>query len=464
MATSTTLTVSLTPAMQDELSQPGVFAYEVHFSGTDPTADAVWTQLNPNFTAASTTNIGLLYPFDSGKVYLVVESTSGSTPDLFSGGSGTANTGAIQKEGDLNEVNAQQYDFLYDSFELTLHGAGKLAAADAGNLTEINGFGLPMEVEAYYSGGTTATVGYNISGSQIESEISDINTNNKYTYNFTSGALASGGDLRLAVSPGTSTSGATPPIPIPFSPTDWQGYVTSLESYSNSHQIILTGEFNGAPDGGYWHNGGYFAYQLSWDSQTNGGVFWLTPVSGSQIQGAIQITPENLEDSIYDTLGSATIYTSSGGTVPFSGGGLSSGGAMGVTANNQWGIVDRQLIVGLDGGFIENEGVSSNSLIPGNIDFDDSYNWDPTSAYTSISSPIITPGTQTYDPYAAIFASNTNAYGFPYSDALTANYASGGPLIPLYDPGSGADVSSITLTLFAATNQAATSNPSSTTI
>ena len=168
--------------MQAELSQDGVFGYAVYFNSSG----AQWTQLNPNSVAAPSTTIDLPSPFSSGKVYLVIESKTGSSPDLFAGGSGPSNTGVIQQESDLSWGNAQTYDFRYDSLELTLSGA----SADVANLTEITGFGLPMELQVPYSNGTSATVGYNVSGSQIESDIANINKSNTYNYNYSSGRSA----------------------------------------------------------------------------------------------------------------------------------------------------------------------------------------------------------------------------------------------------------------------------------
>ena len=203
----TTLTISLTPEMQAEIdtkptSGGQVFAYAAFFSGGDPQQDAVWTQLNPNFTAAATTTVTLPDPFESGKVYLIVESTSSSSADLFVGGDSQQNTGAILDQGDMNQVNAQKYDFLFDSFELTLNGAGTSAASDVGNLTEINSFGLPMEAEVTYSGGGSATVGYNKDGSQIATQIANIHPSDTFAYPFSAGPLAnSATDPRLVIAP-----------------------------------------------------------------------------------------------------------------------------------------------------------------------------------------------------------------------------------------------------------------------
>ena len=412
---------------------------------------------DPNFSGASTTNITLPTVFDGGKVYLIVESTSGSSPDLFSGGTGEGNTGAIQNESDLGWSAAQQYDFAYDSFEFTLNGTGSGAQSDVGNLTEITAFGLPMQLDVLYSSGaTSATAGYVVSGGEIANDIRSVSSG--AVTSFTTGPLSGG--FRMASSPSTSSGGTGP-----FTSADWGDYVSSLGSggYVDSQPVILTGEFNGAKDAqGNWHNGGIYAYQLSFVSGgLNGGTFLLKPLSGSQIHEIIAISEQDLEESIYATLGSATIYTNV--TFPSSGGvtgttlsgaeaiaaGLSpTDGMMGVGSNNQWGKVLNELVTGLDGGFIKNTGVSSNTHVSAGIDLDENYNWDPSYAYTSISS-VVSGGYQTFDRYAQIIGRNTNAYGFGYQDNLFQSYISGGNLqIPLYDSSTGGDVSSITLTVF----------------
>src|SRR5438874_7039420 len=165
----------------------------------------------------------------------------------------------------------------------------------------------------------------------------------------------------------------------PFRTTDWQSYVESLEARLNGPsppQIVLSGEFNGAPDASHvWHNGGYFAYQLGWD----GTYFWLDPLPISQIKGRIQITPTDLENSIYSTLGSANIYTDQG--VPYLLG-------MNTGANNQWGKVLSELLTGFTGGFYLNSGTSPNSQVTGAIDLNQNLNWDPGYAFSHMNPPV----------------------------------------------------------------------------
>src|SRR5208337_4053961 len=189
-----------------------------------------------------------------------------------------------------------------------------------------------------------------------------------YAYDYTSGPLK--GDFRMALSPteALSLSSLTNP---PFKAADWSQYVASLETSLASKtppNIVLSGQFNGAPAAnGVWHNGGYFAYQLSWD----GTYFWLDPLPSSQIKGDIQLTPANLENSIYSTLGTANIYTNQTDATPYLMG-------MNTGANNQWGKVLSEFLAGFTGGFYSNSGTSPNPQIKGTIDLNQNMNWDPT--------------------------------------------------------------------------------------
>ena len=77
-----------------------------------------------------------------------------------------------------------------------------------------------------------------------------------------------------------------------------------LTSSGGAGQIQVAGYFNGAPDGNHvWHNAGFYSYRVTF----NGGNFVLTPDAASQIQGTITITPADLANSIYMTLGNATV-------------------------------------------------------------------------------------------------------------------------------------------------------------
>jgi hypothetical protein len=416
----TTLNVSLSPNLQTELAQRGVWAYAVYFdsSGSNPT----WTALVTNGAVQQAGTIPMSLPATlvGGKIYLVVQSQDASQPYNL--------RGLITKESELNWANATTYDFRYDSFEVTLQSS----PFDAGNLSSVNGFGLPMAVNIAYQNGTSASVGYGITGSALVSDISNINPSYAYAYTYTSGPLNN--RFRMALSPTESLSlGANGP----FKAADWSQYVESLEgslSGSQAPNIILSGQFNGAPDaGGVWHNGGYFAYQLRWD----GTYFWLDPLSSSQIKGHIQLTPAALENSIYSTLGTANVYAEPTDSPYLTG--------MNTGANNQWGKVLSEFLTGFTGGFYLNRGTSPNSQVTGPVDLNRNSNWDPNYTFSPLS-PRVTY--QTSDPYSQIFYAHSNSYGSGYSDALMSQYPVGGPLISVYDPFLQTNVRNINLTIY----------------
>ncbi len=312
---------------------------------------------------------------------------------------------------------ATTYDVSIDSIELALTGT----STDAGNLTSVVEYGLPMSIDVQYtnsSGATlsSASVGYNISGTDIAKSLS---TAGATVATFSSGPLA--GQDQSALPP-TITS-------------VWQNYVSSIGS--NASGIEISGFFNGAEDAnGTYHNAGYFDYTLSWESGANGGTFYLDPTANSQIQGTIEISATDLAGSIYQTNGTATILSNS---TLFT--------TMNTGDNNQWGTVLRQFLVGFDAGYYGSTGTPVNAQVTTAVDLNKSYNWDPTYAFgKNLAS---SDASMTYNSYAQVITDNSNSYGFGYSDAETAAYTSGGPLISLYDTATSADVSTIGLTIFA---------------
>ena len=421
----TALNVSLSATLQGELSQPGAWAYAAY---KDPTTGSlIWTSLVTNGAVASggTVSIALPSTFDGGKIYFLIQSQAATDPQPFD-----LET-LITTESQINWGTASQYGYRYDSFEVTLLDQG----ADAGNLTSVNGFGLPMAVSIPYDNGTTATAGYGITGAQLVSGIQAINPALVYTYNYTTGPLA--GQFRAALSPSEAfASGITDP---PFKASDWNDYIDSLKG-PQAENIVLTGQFNGAPDAEkVWHNGGYFAFQLQWDDAEQ--VFWLAPLDNSQIKGFIRLTPDNLANSIYSTLGDADIYTSKTDATPFLAG-------MNTGANNQWGKVLLDLLTGFTAGFYNATGQSPNDKVTTPVDLNRDNNWEPTYAFgQNLAS--LPPAYQTNDAYSALFYASTNSYGSGYSDALMSKYTVGGPLLSVSEPDTGLNVPNINLTIFA---------------
>ncbi len=439
--------------MATQLGTPGVQGWAVYFNanGINP----VWTQLTG-------TGASLNLPNQKGlKVYFILQSMSPGVTAVHTGGSAGSPTDPIQTESQITPTgtpsSAQTLNYRYDSFEVTFTPA----AADAGNLTDINGFGIPMAVEVVYSGTsptTSASRGYLISGGAVGTsgtiwnELAAAGSSGSIQY------YAPGGGLtgpRMAISPATALAnnvGGTS-----YSSSNWNPYIAALGASSatsagsggsaGAQQIQIAGYFNGAPDGNQvWHNAGFYSYRVT----SSGDNFVLTPDANSQIKGAITITPTDLANSIYMTLGNATVSGLSTGT----GTGATTTLTMNTGSNNEWGTVLRDFVAGFTAGYWGGTATSLNPGVTGSLVLNKEWNQDPTYAFGGTSSSgqpgAVTPfGSVVYDDYAKVFFRETNSYGNGYSDFLTRAF-NVGPLINVSDgSGTATDSNDITVTLFA---------------
>jgi len=442
---TTTLNVSLSDTLHGNLTgEATVHAWAVVFAKGITEANFISIL---DATEAAPAQIELSNDLVGGKVYFLIQSAEDS-------GAGGTNyiPDVITKESELNWFNQQKYGFRLDSFEVTLSNE----PADAGNLTSVNGFGLPMGLTVKYADGEN-TRGYNISGTDLFTQFGSIgDTNGKTVYTYSEGALQ--GQNQSALSPAETIAiyqdPDAPASPQPFAASDWEAYVTSLLDAA-PNEIILDGIFNGAADAnGVYHQGGYFAYTLEGVTSDAGDYFWLSPTASSQIKGHIKITSEDLQNSIYSTLGNVGVYTSKTDATPYQ---ILNHAAypdgeeftMNSGENNQWGAVLTQLVTGFSAGYFGNTGQSLNSAVSDGIDLNKTYNWDPTYAFGENLQ-----GTAKYsgDPYAEILFKNSNSYGFGYSDNVMQHFDDGDPLIPVSNTsqiGGSWNVSEIDLTIFA---------------
>ncbi len=436
----TTLNVTLTQALKTELSQDGVYFQVVVVN--DHVVDTVQVYsggtLGPGqLPIPETVSLDLPAELTSGKVYFVIQSVTPGTAAY-----------AITQESDISWTLAATNSFRYDSFEVNLSGAGGLN--DVGNLTSVEGFGIPMDLSVpnHTADGTayTDTRGYAVSGTDIFNLITATSADTT-VYPFAQGPLATSPPIdRMGISP-TQAVGLTPPNPA-FPASDWNTYVQSLQG-SAAAEVQLAGFFNGAADAnGVYHNGGFFSYTLEWDSAQS--VFWLSPTANSQIKGYIKITPTDLENSIYSTLGNVQIYADKSDSDPYiiyKNTNVDGNPAdMNTGDNNQWGKVLAQFLTGFTAGYYGVTGQSANSEAT-TVDLNKNWNWDPTYAFGSNLSDGQTP--IRVDEYSKLFFYNSNSYGSGYSDALMSQYSVGGPLISVYDPFTSNDVANINLTLYA---------------
>ncbi len=255
--------------------------------------------------------------------------------------------------------------------------------------------------------------------------------------------------MREAISPTTSVgqTAGEPGAGI-YSNTQWNGYIESLQNAAAADKVHIAGYFNGAADAnGVYHNGAFYSYHLEWDAAHN--VFWLSPTEQSQVQGYIKIDPNDLQNSIYSTLGNVEIYKSKSDTTPYQI--LDNQTSthqptpwMNVGDNNQWGAALRDFLTGFSAGYYGVNGQSQNLKVSP-IDLNNNWNWDPTYAF---GHALVTGQHPVFqDPYSEVFFKQSNSYGSAYSDALMSQYATGGPLLSLYDSAHNQNVGAINVTL-----------------
>ncbi|GGF52269.1 hypothetical protein GCM10007301_09700 [Azorhizobium oxalatiphilum] len=425
----TTLALQLSTKLQDTLyagagTHNGIYAYAVYW---DASGTRHLTQLVDNGAATAALSGGTasidLPQMSGGKIYFLIQDRdpSDTSTDIST---------AITTESQISSASATTLNYRYDSFEFTLSGT----TGDAGNLTSVNGFGLPMELAV---GSQSAS--YKISGAAMFSALSGTASGVSSTFASVGGALDGLGRMINAPA-GDSTA---------FPASDWSAYVEGFKT--SEPGLIVSGLFNGAPDANNaWHNAGYFAYTLTWDpthANIDGttGTFWLSPTDQSQIKGYIQITPAELENSIYQTLGTAYVYQNKTDASPYT---IAYSGtdAMNVGANNQWGEVLTQFVTGFSAGYFGALGTPLNSGVTTPVHLNNSINWDPTYAFGNNVN--YGAAAHFWDHYSAVFYANSNSYGSNYSDNVMSQYDQGGPLISLYDAATSTNVSTINLTLY----------------
>ena len=130
------------------------------------------------------------------------------------------------------------------------------------------------------------------------------------------------------------------------------------------------------------------------------------------------------------------------------------------TPNNAAGDVAKYFVAGFDAGFWGGTGRSVNPKDASTLNLSETWNWNANYAYNAILNPAVgysnalgtgagTPTGQNrfYDPYAAEFFKNSNAYGYSYTDLISGG---GGinPAISLWDKATNANVQTVDITLY----------------
>lgn len=422
-ATTGNINLSLTSAKQTFLSGKSASLYTVAFDGSTAYWSTIYTA---GALSSSTATIPLI---NSGKLYII--ESNASLADIQT---------KITKESDIAVSNSTtgSNQFRYDSFEYALSPSDQ-GGTPQGNLTSVNGFGFPMELEVAYTDSTTATVGYAISANTLTTALG---TAGSPLIDFGSGGLS--GEFQYAGSPSTSSGGGYTK-PAAFTDAHWTTYLSQLGTQLASEPIRITGIFNGSYDAANeWHNQAFYNYRVSYDNATS--TFVLTPEENSQVRGTIKVTSSVLAQNIYaiDSTTSADIYQVVNGVET-----LYTSQFLG--ANDQWGAIFTQFLTGLDLGYLGQDGVSPNPSVTSPVDLNGNWNWSPIYAFGDnlSSGGAVTP---TYDPYSKVFFDQSNSYGSQYSDNAMSQYSSGGPLVNLFETIGGVnqnvEASQITLTIF----------------
>lgn len=292
-----------------------------------------------------------------------------------------------------------------------------------------------------------------------------LKTNTNYyvlSYNNSTGVLqvsdSLGGAPIQYTTTGSNAPGLTVTITTPDYPTEvygsFQTYVNDFISWlpalptgnsiSSESPYSISGYFNGAPsnDAGQqiWHNGGFYNYQIYYDSAKENIVLipgtQITNAGVSQVQGILAISVTNLTNSIIATNGTYSVYASlsdyannnpynyttqfPSGTTPAA---PTSSTTINTGSNNQWGPVFANLATGFVAGYWRQTNSAQNTALFNNSNFWSFFNADGTpKAFSNTSAGF-------FDPYSKLFANNSNSYGGNYTDNLEKSLGLGAPLL-----------------------------------
>lgn len=450
---STTMSFTLSSTLLGHLttggSGNGVYAYAFAFAGGNLIQNGAVTLVNDG-VATGTNSINLTTAtdttFSSGKVYIVIQETgAGGTSDLLS---------TVTSTGDLNSTDSQARNYRFDIVEATLSNS----ASDVADISDIGQFGSTMTLEVVYGSGN-ATRGFNASGSAIETTVNGFSPSGSQNQNFESTAPTSGAyaginypantplnELRDLTMPGNNF------VPNPILASDWTAYANAFANWVNTSSLEIVTNFNGSS---LQPAAAFCDYTVQYDSGTTS--FWLIPKITTATQAVastdyINITLQSLIDNIYLQSGTLTVYSGSqtGPSTTYNT----------FTPNNAAGDVAKYFVAGFDAGFWGATGNSVNPLDSSTLNLSQTWNWNANYAYDAVLNPSVgysntlgtgigTPTGQNrfYDPYAAQFFKNSNAYGYSYTD-LISNGGGISPAVSLWDTTANANAATVNVTLY----------------
>lgn len=420
----TTVNFDLSATLQTTLgaaTDASVYVYAFGASVLNGPVSLVTTATVYSGGAVGTTSISLpAGSFFSGDIYVVIQQGQTTMPTVASA-------------SDIID-NASAYNYSYQLFEATLGGS----QYDLGDISAVNTFGFTSTYEVEYQAGSD-TRGFLVSGETIfdalpSAAVTDYNPNTFPN------------SEQLATGPATANNGA------PWDSSVWQTYIDNLKTDAATlADIQIVYAFQGSSIDGTASLSQYGVQYVAND-QYGTDYFWLVPDTsyGATNTDWIQVPVSALVDNIYVQGGSITVYQGgpSGTTVTYDS----------FTPDNADGGVVKHFVAGFDAGFWGGSGTSPNALSTSTLDFNKGYNWNVNYAYNAIlldgvGSATFTNslGTQSssnffYDPWAQQFVANSNAYGYSYSDLVSAGGVN--PQISLWDTATGANVETINITLY----------------
>ena len=426
----TTINLDLSTTLQQTLSNAGTGTYVYAFAFGATTAggavgliDSVMVVENGALT--STTSLDVTAgQFYSGGVYVIIQQ----------GGDGNLLT-EISSASDIIQ-NATAKNYSYQLFEATLSGS----QYDLGDISAVNTFGFTSTYEVVYQNGSD-TRGFNTTAESIFSSLP-------------AGAVVDYASNQFPNAEMLASGPATADDQAPWPSSGWQTYVDAVKnSASTLADIEIVYSFQG---GSPLQSGAMLSqYSVEYVASDQYGedYFWLVPdtSNGATNTDWIRIPVSQLVQNIFIQPGSLEVHQGGkGGTVVY---------YDSFTPDNAVGGVAKHFVAGFDAGFWGGQGVSANEFDNQTFDFNKGYNWNVNYAYDAIlldgvgsadfeNTLVTNPGADDfiYDPWAQQFVANSNAYGYSYSDLVSAGGVN--PQIALWDTDANANVETINITIY----------------
>jgi hypothetical protein len=428
----TAINIDLSATLQQTLSNAGNGTYVYAFAfGATTSGGAVGlvdsAMVVSNGALTSTTSLDVTAgQFYSGGVYVVIQQ----------GGNGNL-LNEISSASDIIQ-NATAKNYSYQLFEATLSGS----QYDLGDISAVNTFGFTSTYEVVYQNGSD-TRGFNTTADSIFSAIPPAAVSQYANNQFPNAD-------QLATGPATANNQA------PWPSSGWKTYVDAVKnSAATLADIEIVYSFQGTSK--LPAELSQYGVEYVASDQYGDDYFWLVPdnSNGAKNIDWIRIPVSQLMQNIFVQPGPLEVHIGGkGGKVVY---------YDSFTPNNPEGGVAKHFVAGFDAGFWGGQGVSANAQDDQTFDFNKGYNWNINYAYDAIllagvgsadfeNTLVTNPGVNDfiYDPWAQQFIANSNAYGYSYSDLVSAGGVN--PQIALWDPeansGAGANVETINITIY----------------